>query len=148
MTNGNSGHFRRAYGTAQLFEQLARKVLERRSHHDLHASQWSALRYFSRASRGASNVSGLSRFLGNTSGSTSRTAKSLVEKGYLKTEPAAHDGRAVSISLTEDGRQRLADDPLHDLSKILAEALSPEDLAELGRILDQLGERLSPGDER
>lgn len=144
MTNGDPGHFRRAYGAAQLFEQLARKVLERRSHDDLHASQWSALRYFSRAGRGAANVSGLSRYLGNTSGSTSRTAKSLVEKGYLKTEPAAHDGRALSISLTEDGERRLADDPLHDLSNVLAD-LPSEDLAELGRILDLIGERLATG---
>ncbi|WP_158548675.1 MarR family winged helix-turn-helix transcriptional regulator [Parvularcula marina] len=141
MADFDPAQQRRASGTAQLFEQLARRVLERRNGDDLHASQWSALRYFSRAGRHAATVIGLSRYLGNTSGSTSRTAKSLVERGLLSVQPAAHDGRAVTFSLTEEGNRRLEEDPLHDLSGVLTH-LDETEIAEFSRILDKINSQL------
>ncbi|MEM9234475.1 MAG: MarR family transcriptional regulator [Pseudomonadota bacterium] len=141
MADQDPSPLRRASGTAQLFEQLARRVLERRHSRDLHASQWSALRYFSRAGRRAATVIGLSRYLGNTSGSTSRTAKSLVDRTLLSVEQAAHDGRSVTFSLTEEGRKYLQNDPLNDLTHVLS-LLSEEELAELSRLLDKVDGRL------
>lgn len=132
---------RRASGTALLFEQLARRILERRNGNDLHASQWSALRYFRRAGRQSATVIGLSRYLGNTSGSTSRTAKSLVERHLLTVEPAQHDGRAVTFGLTEEGLRLLDQDPLNDLSTILMQ-FSDEDVAQLSRLLDKIDTEL------
>lgn len=141
MADPDPAQTRRAGGTAQLFEQLARRVLERRHGDDLHASQWSALRYFRRAGRRAATVIGLSRYLGNTSGSTSRTAKSLVERNLLSVAPALHDGRAVTFSLTEEGERRLAEDPLNDIAAVLS-TLPDDDLQELARLLDTIDSRL------
>ena len=126
---------RRAAGTALLFEQAARRLLEKRHPHDLHAAQWSALRYFARAGRRTANVIGLSRYLGNTSGSTSRTAKSLVDRGLLAVSPSDHDARSVMFTLTDKGHEVLKDDPLNELAEILA-ALSLEDIARLSQTLD------------
>lgn len=141
MAGEDLAHARKASGTAQLFEQLARRVLERRHCGDLHASQWSALRYFERAGRQSATVIGLSRYLGNTSGSTSRTAKSLVDRGLLTVSRAAHDGRAVTFSLTETGRLMLAEDPLNEFASLLGR-LPEEDLDTLSRSLDILAMQL------
>ena len=142
MEHSENTNRRRAQGTAQLLEQLARRLLEKRGQKDLHAAQWSALRYFARAGRRTANIIGLSRYLGNTSGSTSRTARSLVDRDLLTVAASPHDARSVTFSLTEDGRQMLNDDPVHELAEIL-ETLSQEDLLRLGDILDQLETRLA-----
>ncbi|MEM9422015.1 MAG: MarR family transcriptional regulator [Pseudomonadota bacterium] len=132
----DDGHNRRrAAGAALLFEQAARRLLEKRYPHDLHAAQWSALRYFSRAGRRTANVIGLSRYLGNTSGSTSRTARSLVDRGLLAVSPSDHDGRSVMFSLTEEGQKVLIDDPLNELADIFA-MLPSENMAQLSQALD------------
>lgn len=142
MTEFPDPHQRRANGVARLFEQLARRVLERRNGDDLHASQWSALRYFSRAGRKAATISGLSRYLGNTTGSTSRSARTLVERGLLDVSKAEHDGRSVTFVLTEEGKARLKNDPLTDFTAVLMD-LDEEELRTLARQMDQLATSLA-----
>lgn len=120
-----------------MLEQLSRRVLERRDTSDLHAAQWSALRYFSRSGERAANVAGLARYLGNTNGPASRTAKSLVERGLLTSTPARHDARSVVFSLTPDGHSALEKDPLHEIGVIL-EPLDEDKLAQLSECLDDI----------
>nr|WP_246408540.1 MarR family transcriptional regulator [Parvularcula dongshanensis] len=117
--------------------QLSRQVLEKREVDDLHAVQWSALRYFQRAGRRASTVMGLSRYLGNTTGSASRTAKSLLDRGLIRGEPARHDGRSVLFSLTKAGQAALQRDPLLDVVAALS-VLESDELALLGDLLDKV----------
>ncbi|WOI52800.1 MarR family winged helix-turn-helix transcriptional regulator [Parvularcula sp. LCG005] len=128
---------RRARGTAQLFEQVARRILEKRHRDDLHAAQWSALRYFQRAGRQTANVIGLSQYLGNTSGSTSRTARSLVDRALLTVSPAEHDARSVTFRLTPEGEATLAEDPMLEIAAIL-DTLPPQELALLSKTLDTI----------
>ena len=73
--------------------------------------------------------------LGNTSGSTSRTAESLVQRELLARVKSDHDARSVTFSLTNGGQDLLDDDPLHDVANIL-ESVSPEDLARLSQTLE------------
>ncbi len=133
---------RRALGTAQLLEHVARRLLERRDRQDLHPVQWSALRYFARAGRRTATVVGLSRYLGNTSGSTSRTVKVLVDRKLLEVTPSQYDGRSLTFSLTDAGWEALADDPLNEVAAAL-ELLAADDLTGLSGILEQVFAELS-----
>lgn len=135
----NEATRRRAGGVAQLLAQLSRRVLEKRHADDLHAAQWSALRYFARAGRRAATVMGLATFLGNTTGSASRTARSLVERGLVDAVPLREDARCITMVVTQRGRDALALDPLNDVTDALCE-LSEEELALLGDVLDRLGD--------
>ena len=126
---------KRAAGVAQMLFQIGRRVLEKRNADDLHAVQWSALRYFARTGRRTANVNGLSQFLGNTTGSSSRTIKSLVERGLLEGTPSRTDARSTVIKLTQAGRRALRKDPLNDIAMVL-EGMEPGDLDQLGQLLD------------
>ncbi|MGV6819269.1 MAG: MarR family winged helix-turn-helix transcriptional regulator [Parvularcula sp.] len=128
---------RQAQGVAQLLEQVSRRVLEQRGVDDLHAAQWSALRYFSRAGRRAANVAGLARYLGNTAAPASRTARSLVDRGLLESAPSPHDARSMVFTLTTAGHDCLARDPLGNLAVIAAD-LPSDRLARLGECLEYI----------
>ena len=133
---------RRAGGVAQLLAQLSRRVLERRDAEDLHAAQWSALRYFDRAGRRAATVMGLSTYLGNTTGSASRTVRSLTDRGLIVGEPLREDARSVGLTLTPRGRAMLERDPLNDVTDALCD-LTEDDLARLGDLLDRLQQAIA-----
>ena len=132
---GHDAARRRAAGVALLLVQLSRRVLEKRDADDLHAVQWSALRYFARAGRRSATVMGLATYLGNTTGSSSRTARSLVERGLVVAEPLREDARSVSHVLTAAGEAALAEDPLGEV----AGALGTLDEAELSALASALG---------
>jgi DNA-binding MarR family transcriptional regulator len=135
---------RRAQGVAQILMQVARRVHEKRGAADLHAVQWSALRYFARSGRQTATVNGFARYLGNTTGSASRTVKSLTERGLLEGSPSRHDARVNTLTVTARGRTLLANDPINDVAEAL-EILSGEELTALAAVLDKvsltLGER-------
>ena len=135
---------RRAAGVAQLLVQLSRRVLEKRDANDLHAVQWSALRYFSRAGRRAATVMGLATYLGNTTGSASRTARSLVERGLIRGEPLREDARSVAYSLTAAGDAALRQDPLGEIAGAL-QVLDADEIAQLADVLDRVQARLLAG---
>lgn len=128
---------RRAAGTAQLLVEMSRRVLEKRDANDLHAVQWSALRYFKRAGRRASTVMGLARYLGNTTGSASRTARSLLERGLISGETSRRDARSVVFSLTPAGETALGSDPLLEVAQALL-ILDSEELSALAETLDRV----------
>lgn len=133
---------RRAGGVAQLLVQLSRRVLEKRHADDLHAVQWSALRYFARAGRRSATVMGLATYLGNTTGSASRTVRSLVERGLIVGEPLREDARSVALTLTAAGEAALREDPLNDVTDALAQ-IDEDDLARLGDVLDRIHETMT-----
>lgn len=128
---------RRASGIAQVITQLSRKVLEKRGADDLHAAQWSALRYFARAGRRTSTIMGLAGFLGNTTGSASRTVKSLTERGLVAGAPSRYDARSVNFTLTKAGEHTLTTDPLNDVSDALG-VLTEDELTQLGSLLEKV----------
>lgn len=128
---------RRASGVAQALLQLARQLQEKRAGDDLHAVQWAALRYFDRAGRRAATVQGLARYLGNTSGSASRTVRSLVDRSLVESRPLREDARSNSYTLTPRGEAALTRDPLLDLAEAVS-ALEDEDMATLGTLLDEV----------
>lgn len=135
---------KQASGVAQLLMQLSRRVLEKRGVDDLHAVQWSALRYFSRAGRRAATVMGLANYLGNTTGSASRTVRSLVERGLIEGNPLREDARSVVFTLTVAGVTALGKDPLNDITDALS-SLDERELTQLADTMDRVHASIRPG---
>ena len=133
--DGSVATGRRASGVAQTLVQMARLLQEKRGSDDLHAVQWAALRYFARAGRRAATVQGLSRYLGNTSGSASRTVKSLLDRGLLSGRALREDARSTTFSLTPEGEAALRRDPLIEVAAAV-DMLDEADLNRLGSLLD------------
>ena len=91
-------------------ERLAR-VLRAREHEDgLTPAQREALRYLARANRFSNTPGALTRYLGATKGTISQTVMALERKGLIA--KAARDAKkSVRLTLTDKGREALADDP-------------------------------------
>ena len=137
---------RQARGVALLMEQTCRQVYENRHPQALHAVQWSALRYFSRAGEQARNVAGLAKYLGVTSGPASRTAASLVKRELINSSPSPEDSRSRLFALTGAGEQVLLSDPINRAAETL-NGLSDSELATLVAALDKIYAGLGPSDE-
>lgn len=133
---------RKARGIALLLEQTARLVYDDKQPKSLHAVQWSALRFLERAGEQSRNVAGLARYLGVTSGPASRTAGSLVSRGLARMTDSPHDSRTKIISLTQEGQEKLREDPLNRAALIIQD-LSDEEMTALAMALDKLHARLS-----
>ena len=126
-----------------LLEQCVRRAYERAGPSDLHPVQWAALRYYARAGRLTRTVAGLARFLGITKGPASRTTNRLVRRGYLSAEVNDADRRAPLISLTEEGRQALDDDPILRLAESIGR-LTKEEKAAFASGLESVFETMLP----
>lgn len=105
-------------------------------------AQWTALRYFARANRFSRTPSAFSDFHCTTRGTASQTVKSLIALGLLERRANESDGRSALIEVTGAGRERLAQDPLGDLSACIA-ALPPALLHSLGAALAALAPALA-----
>ncbi|MGV6801693.1 MAG: MarR family winged helix-turn-helix transcriptional regulator [bacterium] len=114
-----SPDLRRARGIALLLEQTSRLYYDKHPE-NLHSVQWAALRYFNRAGQRSRNVAGLAKFLGVTSAPASRTAASLVNRKLTSVEPCPDDSRCKVFSLTQKGKDSLADDPINRVAEIIA----------------------------
>lgn len=110
---------------AELILHLARVAQSGAAAGDLTPAQWTALRYFARANRFSRTPSAFSQFHATTRGTASQTVKSLVALGLLTRQANASDGRSALFEVTEAGKARLKDDPLAELSAVLAD-LPPE----------------------
>jgi DNA-binding MarR family transcriptional regulator len=86
----------------------------------LYPAQWTALRYFSKASDGARTASALARFQGFANGPVSRTVRTLISKGLLRKADNQPAGRAEHLEITENARTILE----HDPTAAIAEAIS------------------------
>ena len=76
-----------------------------------------------------------------SSGGLTRLVGRLEDRGFVRRDPDPTDSRAFHASLTEAGRQRLAEARVtHDgvIDERLAERLEPDDIATLTRILERV----------
>jgi DNA-binding MarR family transcriptional regulator len=138
---------RQAFALALLLEQAVRRIYPERGPATMHPGQWAALRYFARANREAATVAGLARYLGVTLAPASRAASALVRKGLLDAAIDPRDRRVTRLTLSDQGRQLLADDPIRRLSDLIGalDGAARLSLAQVVQSLfDDLGE--SPAD--
>lgn len=129
-------------GLASLLEQTSRAINSMCYTEGLHPAQWSALRYFAKASTRACTVSGLATYQGTTLAPASRTVAALVRKGYLTSTIDRNDRRSRTLAVTEAGNRLLERDPLNDIADMLA-GLPAEDQAVMARGLESFLERLA-----
>lgn len=112
--------------------------------HGLTRLSWCVLR--SVGDEGLRAPSEIARNLGITRPALSRLLKSMAKDGLIARKLSAEDGRARIVALTEAGAQKLAMcHPLADANTAHFMAkLTPDELAELNRLLDVLmdGERV------
>ena len=99
--------------------QVARQVYAHANASALKPAQWSALRYLSRAAPSAQTNRAFASYHQTTTGTSSVTLKSLVQKGLITRGDDPNDKRAVIFKLTAEGERMLARDPL----KLLVDAI-------------------------
>ena len=73
-------------------------------------TQWTALRYFSRANRFSRTPSAFAAFHGTTRGTASQTIKNLETQGYLTRLRLEADGRSARLDLTDKAKAILVND--------------------------------------
>ncbi len=122
---------------AGLIEQLGRATIEGAFKDGLNPAQWAALRFFDRANRFSRTVGAFAEYQGATRGTTSRTVKALVAKGYLKRRATEGDGRSFRLDLTAKARRSLPDDPIRGLMSAAA-GLSPDQRSALTQALEEM----------
>jgi DNA-binding MarR family transcriptional regulator len=140
MTLRNGG------GTSLIFEQIARSIYENRPADALHPAQWSALRFFAKANRSARTATGLARYLGITVAPASRTAATLVSRGFAVCEKSADDARSRIFTLTAEGQKILRSDPIHRLTRAI-KRLDPKDGEQFDDLLEQVYDNLNKQNE-
>ncbi len=106
---------------AALLDQIGRRADAAAWATGLHPAQWSALRYFSRAGAEARTVAAFAAFVGASLGTSWQTVKALIGKGYVTSNKMPGRGKVLRIDLTPKGRQRIADDPLSEIGRAVAE---------------------------
>ncbi|MFN4101014.1 MAG: MarR family winged helix-turn-helix transcriptional regulator [Pararhodobacter sp.] len=121
---------------------LARLVHGNASDGSLTPAQWTALRYFATANRFSRTPSAFSEFNATTRGTASQTVKCLIAMGLLEKRAHESDGRSFLIEITEEGRARLAGDPLDDLIGCIRD-LPPARRAAFTRTLADLIEAMA-----
>lgn len=100
----------------------------------LYPAQWTALRYFSKASDGTRTASSLARFQGFANGPVSRTVRTLISKGLLRKAESQPAGRAEHLEITDNARSLLEHDPALAIADTIAR-LSEEERAALDHAL-------------
>lgn len=126
---------------ADLMERLGRLVRAGEHAHGLNPAQWEALRYLGRANRFSRFPGALCDYLGATKGTVSQTLIALERKGLVERLRDPDNGRKVALGLTGAGAGMLRNDPLGELSAVVAD-LDDAAMAEFARALTQLLEHM------
>lgn len=105
---------------AGLLDQVARHLHSSGHAADLYPAQWSALRYFLKADPEHRSAIALARYQGIEPGPTTRTVRTLIDKGLLRKAGSLGRGRIQRIDVTEAGQALLARDPLNAVAEALA----------------------------
>jgi DNA-binding MarR family transcriptional regulator len=92
----------------------------------LYPAQWTALRYFAKASSGSRTASDLARFQGLASGPVSRTVRTLIQKQLIRKAQAQPVGRAEHLEVSDKGYEVLGRDPIQLVIAAIAEMPSLE----------------------
>lgn len=120
-------------------ERLARVLRAREHDGGLNPAQREALRYLARANRFSNTPGALTRYLGATKGTISQTVMALERKGLIA--KAARDAKkSVRLTLTDKGREALADDPWVQLEHAI-EALGGKTRRRMQRGIAELLDR-------
>ena len=125
-------------GVSDLLDRIGRMMRGLQFVEGLSPAQWEALRYIARANRYSRNPSALADFLGTSKGTVSQTLIALEGKGYLRRVRGPPDRRAVRLELAPAAKSLLAHDPLIDVERMVAAALSPSAQTALSDGLDCL----------
>jgi DNA-binding MarR family transcriptional regulator len=126
---------------AGLLDQVTRHIHSSNHAADLYPAQWSALRYFAKADPQHRSAIALARYQGIEPGPTTRTVRTLMDKGLLEKGGSLGRGRIRRIDVTDKGRELLLADPLNVLVEALAslDGVQKRALAEaLERMLGRL----------
>lgn len=97
---------------AILMEKIVRDVYSNKGSREVQPLQWSILRYLDRAAAKSSDLTSIARFLGLTLSPISRAVQTLEKRGFVTKRPDPQSGRAVVISLSDDGQAILEADPI------------------------------------
>lgn len=103
----------------------------------LYPAQWTALRYFAKASDGTRTASALARFQGFANGPVSRTVRTLISKGLLRKSQNQPAGRAEHLEVTDNAKAILDRDPTQVIADAIA-TLSDEEKEALERALKKV----------
>jgi DNA-binding MarR family transcriptional regulator len=108
--------------------------------HDISVTQCYALETL--VEHGSMRLSALAERLFLDKSTTSRVVTTLVKKGYVEQGPDAHDGRAIALSATRNGRNLCAriNDDLVGQQKQLLQDLDPDVRAGVVRVLRRLAQ--------
>jgi len=105
---------------AEVVADLARLArLMRSAEHEigLNPAQWEALRFLSRCNENSNSPIALTRYLGATKGTISQTVIALVNKGLVSKTNREGERRSVALTLTDEGREYLKEDPWERVEK-------------------------------
>ena len=102
---------------AILMEKIVRDVYSNKGSREVQPLQWSILRYLERASANSSDLTSIARFLGLTLSPVSRAVQTLEKRGLVTKRPDPQSGRAVVVSLSNEGRATLEADPILKIAK-------------------------------
>ncbi|HUC60670.1 MAG TPA: MarR family transcriptional regulator [Alphaproteobacteria bacterium] len=122
---------------AETLDRLGRAAHALQFVQGLNPAQWEALRFLGRANRYSRSPSSLAEYLGTTKGTTSQTLRALESKGYVTRCRDCNDRRGISLELTTEGRELLANDPLRDIERAVA-ALPDECASQLAKGLTRV----------
>ncbi len=103
---------------AELVDRLGRIAHALQFTGGLNPAQWEALRYLARANRYSCSPSALAAYLRTTKGTVSQTLITLESKGYVRRTRGRVDRRSVDLSLTEEGRKMLRNDPIGLIERV------------------------------
>jgi DNA-binding MarR family transcriptional regulator len=118
----------------ELLELAGRSMHSMGYSDGLYPAQWTALRYFSKASDGSRTASALARFQGFANGPVSRTVRTLISKGLLRKAESQPAGRAEHLEITDNARSLLEHDPARIIAETIAR-MSDEEKAALDHAL-------------
>ncbi len=111
MTNDYEGRRRAAFAAGELIEIVTRAFIRSAQRSGLTRTQWSALRYFSQAAPEARSIGAFARYHQVTPSSASQSIGHLRQSGFVSYQ-TGEDARTSLVVLTEQGHNRLVDDPL------------------------------------
>ena len=106
-----------SHNVANLLNRLSRIAHAVQFSHGLNPAQWEALRYIGRANRYSASPTALADYVGSTKGTVSQTLIALESKGFVRRVRNDCDRRKVSLALTDQGIELLAQDPLCHLAE-------------------------------
>ena len=134
----------RAYvmGTELLQHQLDREL---REEHEISFTEYEVLVRLSETEDGRMRMATLAESMSHSRSRVTHTIARMEDADLVRRQPCESDGRGVEALLTEQGHRKLVEAaPTHvrGVRKHLVDVASREDFAALGRIFNEVSDRL------